>query len=65
MDCCWIGHLHEVPQEISDFLLLKLHGNMSNFEALLTNFLSGLSCIIGCAIALGVKPDGMGQGVFY
>lgn len=55
--------LHEVPQEISDFLLLKLHGNMSNFEALLTNFLSGLSCIIGCAIALGVKPDGMGQGV--
>ena len=55
--------LHEVPQEISDFLLLKLHGNMSNFEALLTNFLSGLSCIIGCAIALGAKPGGMGQGV--
>ena len=36
---------------------------MSNFEALLTNFISGLSCIIGCLIALGAKPQGMSQGV--
>ena len=36
---------------------------MSNFEALFTNFLSGLSCIIGCLIALGAKPEGMSQGV--
>ena len=57
--------LHEIPQEVSDFLLLKLHGNMSNFEALLSNFLSGTSCIIGCAIALGVNPSGMDKGVIY
>ena len=55
--------LHEIPQEVSDFLLLKLRGNMSNFEALASNFLSGLSCIIGCAIGLGTKPTGMEQGV--
>ena len=36
---------------------------MSNFEALLTNFLSGLSCIFGCLIALGAKPQGISQGV--
>eukprot|EP00943_MAST-04B_sp_MAST-4B-sp1_P006847 g6847.t1 len=55
--------LHEIPQEISDFLLLKLHGNMSTFEALLMNFLSGLSCIIGAGIALGTKLSGYDQGI--
>ena len=42
---------HELPQEWADFLVLRGAGKMSTFEALLMNFLSGLSCMIGGAIA--------------
>ncbi len=43
--------LHEIPQEIWDFGVL-IHGGMSKKKALLLNFLTGLSAIIGVIIAL-------------
>merc|ERR1711871_1852266 len=55
--------LHEVPQEVGDFLLMVLKGNMTAFEALFVNFLCGLSCVIGAAIALGVDITGATQGI--
>ena len=55
--------LHEVPQEASDFLLLTMRGKMKVFEALFMNFLSGLSCVIGAAIALAADIDGLSRGV--
>jgi zinc transporter ZupT len=46
---------HELPQEFADFMVLRNAGNMSAFEALFTNFTSGLSCIIGGAIVAAVE----------
>ena len=43
--------LHEIPQEISDFGVL-LHGGFSKGKALLFNFLSALSAVMGTIIAL-------------
>ena len=43
--------LHEVPQEISEFLVLKKSG-YSNREAILRNFASALSIFIGIAIGV-------------
>lgn len=43
--------LHEIPQEIWDFGVL-IHGGMSKKRALLLNFLTGLSAIVGVVIAL-------------
>lgn len=51
--------LHEIPQEIGDFGLL-IHAGWSRGRALLWNFLSALSAIIGVviALALGVASQG-------
>jgi len=38
--------MHEVPQEIGDFGIL-VYGGFSNFKALLFNFLSALTAVIG------------------
>ena len=43
--------LHEIPQEIGDFGVL-IHGGFSRKKALLMNFLTALSAIIGLVIAL-------------
>ncbi|MGV8169412.1 MAG: ZIP family metal transporter [Candidatus Nanoarchaeia archaeon] len=43
--------IHEIPQEISDFGVL-LHGGFSKRKALLYNFLTALSSIIGAVIAI-------------
>jgi len=43
--------LHEIPQEISDFGIL-LHEGMSKTKALVYNFLSALTSIIGALIVL-------------
>ena len=43
--------LHEIPQEIGDFGVL-LHGGFSKSRALLLNFLTALTSILGAIIAL-------------
>ena len=43
--------LHEIPQELSDFGLL-LHAGFSRTQALLTNFASALTAILGVFIVL-------------
>ena len=52
---------HEIPQELADFFVLRENGNMSTFEALFFNFISGLSCIIGGAIVAAVEVDNVGK----
>lgn len=51
--------LHEIPQEIGQFGLL-MHYGFSKFKALLFNFYSALSAILGAVVALllGSKIDG-------
>ena len=51
--------LHEIPQEIGQFGLL-LHYGFSKFKALLFNFYSALSAVLGAVIALllGSNIDG-------
>lgn len=43
--------LHEIPQEIGDFGIL-VHGGFSRRKALLLNFTSALTAVLGAAIAL-------------
>ncbi len=45
---------HEVPHELSDFLIL-LHGGFSNSRALIYNFLSATTAIIGTVLVLLVS----------
>ena len=42
---------HEIPQEIGDFGVL-IHGGFSKSKALLLNFLTGLTSVIGAILAL-------------
>ena len=51
--------LHEIPQEIGQFGLL-IHYGFSKFKALLFNFYSALSAVLGAVVALllGSKIDG-------
>lgn len=50
--------LHEIPQEIGDFGIL-LHGGLNVKRALLVNFLSGVTAVIGAVIAMlaGVRVE--------
>lgn len=43
---------HEVAQEIADFALLTHHCNMPTWKALLANFLSGFSTLLGAIVIL-------------
>jgi len=43
--------LHEIPQEIGDFGVL-IHGGFSRGKALLFNFLSALTAVLGAVVAL-------------
>ncbi len=48
--------LHEIPQEIADYALL-LHAGYSRSKALLWNFCSGLTALIGALIVLSVGSE--------
>ncbi len=46
---------HEIPQEIGDFGVL-IYGGFSRSKALLFNFLSALTAIMGALVFLGLSP---------
>ncbi|HBU06686.1 MAG TPA: ZIP family metal transporter [Candidatus Magasanikbacteria bacterium] len=46
--------LHEIPQEIGDFGIL-LHGGYSRKKALILNFITGLTAVLGAIIAILVS----------
>ena len=56
--------LHELPQEIADFIVLvteaKLHWSM----AVALNVLSGLTCLVGALIGFGVDMRSATKGCF-
>merc|ERR1711991_1085131 len=43
---------HEIAQEIGDFIVLTNAGGLSTIKALLLNFLSGISVLVGAVIIL-------------
>lgn len=55
--------LHEIPQEIGDFTVL-LHAGYSKKRALLLNFLSALSAVLGVIIVFILGAAGNGLAVF-
>ncbi len=54
--------LHEIPQEMGDFGIL-LHGGLSVKKALMFNFLSALTAIIGTVLSLVIGPHVQGYTV--
>ncbi len=65
--------IHEVAQEMADFILLTRHVGLLAPKALLLNFLSGLSVVFGGIIFLAGNPSdeatgvilGMAGGVYF
>ena len=55
--------LHEIPQEIGDFGVL-IHGGFTKKKAILYNFLTALSAVIGAAVAVLASAAIEGSGVF-
>lgn len=48
--------LHEIPQELGDFAII-LRGGFPAWKALGFNLLSGLTCILGAVIGLGIIEE--------
>lgn len=55
---------HELAQEIADFFVLITKGRMQIFEALVMNFLSGISVYIGAGVATSGGLKGATEGYF-
>ena len=55
--------LHEIPQEIGDFGVL-LHGGFTKKKAIMYNFLTALSAVIGAAVAIVASSAIAGAGTF-
>ena len=53
---------HEIAQEIADYVLLTTHCGLTIIEALVLNFLSGSSVMLGVVIILSVDLDGPAIG---
>ena len=54
---------HELAQEIADFLILTNHAGLAPLRALLFNFASGLSVVLGGIIILAANINEMTIGV--
>jgi zinc transporter ZupT len=48
---------HELAQEIADYILLTTHCGLSTVVALVLNFISGCSVLLGAVIVLSVELD--------
>jgi zinc and cadmium transporter len=58
-----IVSLHEIPQEIGDFGVL-VYGGFSRAKALLCNFLTALTCVLGAAIGYPLSQNIKGFSMF-
>jgi len=56
--------LHEIPQEIGDFGIL-IHGGLTVKKALLFNFASSLTSIVGVALALSIGATMEGVVLYF
>ena len=54
---------HEIPQELADFVILTQYGGLSVKLALLLNFVSGLSVMLGGVIFLASNASAQATGV--
>ncbi len=54
---------HEIAQELADYFLLTRHAGFSKIRALLYNFLSGLSVVLGGLLVLAAEFSDMSIGV--
>jgi len=56
---------HELAQEVSDYLVLTdpMQGNLKPWKALVLNFVSGLSVVVGGLIVVGAAPSGQAEGL--
>ena len=55
--------VHELAQELGDFILLTKHGGLTICQALILNFISGLSVVLGAIIFLLANPSDQATGV--
>ena len=55
---------HEIAQEIADYFILTRNAGLSPFKALVFNFISGLSVLIGGMVILVGNFGDMAIGVF-
>ena len=54
---------HEVAQEIADFFLLTKHAGLTIVQALIVNFVSGLSVVLGGIMVLAIDISDEAIGV--
>ena len=54
---------HEIAQELADYFLLTRHAGFTKFNALLFNFLAGLSVVFGGLLVLIVELNDLALGV--
>ena len=54
---------HEIGQELADYFLLTQHAGLTPFKALLLNFASGLTVVLGGLVVLAASVSNMAIGV--
>ena len=56
---------HELAQEVSDYLVLTdpAQGDLKPWKALVLNFVSGLSVVLGAVIVVGSSPTAQAEGL--
>lgn len=54
---------HEIAQELADYFLLTRHAGFTAFKALLYNFISGLSVVLGGITVLATEMSEMSIGI--
>lgn len=53
---------HELAQELADYFLLTTHVGLKPWKALLLNFTSGLSVVLGAVLILALDISNMATG---
>jgi zinc transporter ZupT len=55
--------LHEIPQEVADFLILTRYAGLSTTKACVVNFTSGLSVTLGGIVVLATNTSDAATGI--